>query len=811
MLSLGITEIDSFPFPSNPPRTAVLSAIQLLRNLGALSHTGHSPSSLLTGSHGTDKKETNVGQAELLSKQDRILSLLTAKAARESSQQQQLQQQESLLLHQNQALVTKHQQQQQQQQALTSNNSSNGKAVSLGALSALGRWLRVFPVHPRFAKMLVVAIQTTSRMPSTSTGAGKSTSITAKQRLLAHVLTLVATLAERSVFDNATDQTPNEEDDEDENDDEEEEEVRGKTRRGKHDSDSDSEAERAQKRRKGDPSGASATSAGVKAPKKAPEVSSLFQHSAGDVMARVRATGAYLYTVQRALQTLRRERQEAQREKRRRQRAFNKQHAATDGGNEEDNEEDEEEEEDLNAAPYAKWEFAAAHKHITVAHFCSQQRLHLGTLQRVCDLRQQLQSIVEDVYPRMVPDDERHSQSDKSQKNRKASQVDHQDQPSQPRLFSNATWALPPPSAAEEVALRQILLAGYCDQIAKRATLTQVDAYLKQHQQQYGNSSHTGTTSIGSGHHNSLGSRRKRFTAYLSCHEGIGEPVYIHPQSNLYPRDITSAVNSLPEYITYTSVLKNQAGTSLYLGGVTVIHASWINDVARDGPLWKIARAEVLQRLDVLSQANSHQATSATTAASTSQDNVHQNSALPYYDNRAHQLLCSVKPRYGIHRWALPSVALSLHEILHYNNPSATASSHNDISANTSAGSQKGGKKRHFSSAWTSQDLAAEADEARAAQEWLVASAKRAVGFRAEDVEYRWFARCLLYGQVILPPATSSSTSEESMVQLHRGLLKDAQCLHQSKPHPKVSKQMNYACSDVYYPVNYVTHLCSLV
>lgn len=42
---------------------------------------------------------------------------------------------------------------------------------------------------------------------------------------------------------------------------------------------------------------------------------------------------------------------------------------------------------------------------------------------------------------------------------------------------------------------------------------------------------------------------------------------------------------------------------------------------------------------------------------------------------------------------------------------------------------------------------------------------------------YRWFARCLLFGQILLPVP---------IPQLQRGCLQDIHCIQQTKPHPKL-------------------------
>lgn len=96
-----------------------------------------------------------------------------------------------------------HQKQLQQLQEL---HKQQQQARELCPLTALGRVLSRFPINPRFAKMLVMAYRATG-LPINNVGAasGSTVDLTGKSKdkfaLLAHALTLVATLAERSVFE----------------------------------------------------------------------------------------------------------------------------------------------------------------------------------------------------------------------------------------------------------------------------------------------------------------------------------------------------------------------------------------------------------------------------------------------------------------------------------------------------------------------------------------------------------------------------------------------------------------------------------
>lgn len=74
-----------------------------------------------------------------------------------------------------------------------------------------------------------------------------------------------------------------------------------------------------------------------------------------------------------------------------------------------------------------------------------------------------------------------------------------------------ASVAFSPPSTEQELALRQILVSGLPDCVARRAPIGSVQA-------------------------NAATSRRMRLTAYMSCSSNITELLYIHPDSCLYQK-----------------------------------------------------------------------------------------------------------------------------------------------------------------------------------------------------------------------------------------------------------------------------------
>jgi hypothetical protein len=158
---------------------------------------------------------------------------------------------------------------------------------------------------------------------------------------------------------------------------------------------------------------------------------------------------------------------------------------------------------------------------------------------------------------------------------------------------------LSPPSATEEIALRQVLLSGYCDSIARKAPIGMVKE----------------------------GSRRQRLTAYFSCNPAIKEPLYIHPQSNLYHSDPTAA---LPEFLVYGSLLRNQKGNLLYMTNVSVVSSTWIAMIAGDCPLLSWGKPLL--------------------------------SPSPIYDLVEEKILCHVVPKFGTQAWSLPAVKRAMDE-----------------------------------------------------------------------------------------------------------------------------------------------------
>lgn len=112
--------------------------------------------------------------------------------------------------------------------------------------------------------------------------------------------------------------------------------------------------------------------------------------------------------------------------------------------------------------------------------------------------------------------------------------------------------SMPPPSSEEEVLLRQAVLGGYLDCVARLAPVGTVTS----------------------------GSRIQRQCAYLSCNPSITEPLYIHPHSSLFSPD----PGRLPEYVVYQSLVRNSKGLA-YMTCVTHIEPDWLPSLAANSPL----------------------------------------------------------------------------------------------------------------------------------------------------------------------------------------------------------------------------------
>jgi HrpA-like RNA helicase len=495
MASLGINQITSFPFPTNPPRKLILNAIKFLEFLGAMISS-------------KPRETTSIPN---------YLSFM------------------------NQPLQPK------------------TEEITIGELSEIGKLMSIFPVHPRFSKIIISTLFGLKNVFSKRNEMKKVEILESQVRIIGFILTLVSALAERSIFnfdrikekhqsiDNENDSSEDENADEDDQIADQKEKEKGKQ---------------------------------------------LYFHSCGDTLAQLRGTGAFIFTVQSLSQQFP---------------AISNPASATPSSFK------------ITKSLFQKVsnDFGAELK-----AFCQQFNLQEHSLQRVIDLRNQLQVLTESMLAKV----------------------------SSSFLFSNEVSEMKtvlqelhfpspvaPPTLQEEIIIRQLLLTGYCDQIAKKLPVGAIKA----------------------------GNKRKRFTAYSTCNplfytkEMIAQqeqfkqqfpnsyqqknedsksqstivPIYIHPHSNLFP---DNPLQSLPEYIIYNSIIMNTAKTTYYMTNVTVIDEKWIVNIAKDSPL--LTYGEILS------------------------------SPAPYYDEKQDEIYCSVTPKYGnpsvTQLWELSTVSRPMIEVL---------------------------------------------------------------------------------------------------------------------------------------------------
>jgi HrpA-like RNA helicase len=541
MVSLGIKEIHHFPFPTNPPKYLILNAIKLLQNIGALIPLSASLSSSSSSVLPTYMK--------FIHDKDAIQKL---------------------------------------------------DELNLGNLSQIGKFMSFFPIHPRFSKILISTIysfllkEELSSSSSTSSSSGMMQShYPAFLRIMGFVLTLVATLSEKSIFnihqnsrfEEELGKRKKEKDDDDLDDGEEEEE--------EEESDLDEEEKEAELEEK---------------KKKA---NSLYYNEKGDALAQLKGTGAYLITIKSLLKKNPELRKLITSKKSVDDSTSTKVTVET-------------KEDDIKLTKGVLKRLASSPIFAEeLTKFCSSYSLHELTLQRIVDLRNQLQGIAESLLPRIISSMKGPSSSSSS---------------------SSFSFTFPspiaPPTTIEETIIRQLLLTGYCDQIAKKIPA----GFIK------------------------FGNKRSRFTAYMSCHnmfytkemilkqkekqqkstfsqkqlnsltkdtkESSLVPIYIHPSSNLFPSNPLSSKQ--PQYLLYQNIIMNSSQTTYYMTNVTIIEEKWISTILKDCPL--LSYGEILS------------------------------SPSPYYDEKVDMIYCSVQPKYGnpsmITLWELSTVNRPMIDIL---------------------------------------------------------------------------------------------------------------------------------------------------
>jgi len=255
----------------------------------------------------------------------------------------------------------------------------------------------------------------------------------------------------------------------------------------------------------------------------------LSQHIYGDSLARLHATGAYLYTLYTQYTTVY---------------PTNTPNTTT------------------NASTISRKRLLTVCTNDIITSFCQNQGLHSIAMQHIVDLRIQLQSLGSTLFPELFLTEHTFTTSSNTTNTTANTTSMTMTLPSLAQYHTNPIY-LQPCQPNEDIYLRQLLLSGYGDCIVRKAAIGTVKS---------------GTT-------------RQRFTGYLSCHPAlINEVLYIHPQSSLYPKNPIQSASLLPEYLIYTHLQRNTKGTMLYMMNVTVIQENWMSSILIDCPLLTLSK-----------------------------------------------------------------------------------------------------------------------------------------------------------------------------------------------------------------------------
>ena len=235
-----------------------------------------------------------------------------------------------------------------------------------------------------------------------------------------------------------------------------------------------------------------------------------------------------------------------------------------------------------------------------ITEFCKNHSIMSIILDRSLELRAQLADRCEQVLgPVPNPSPTSHSADDSIHSSLYAN-AKHRAVLTSARIIAS----LPPPTLADEVALSQLLVLGFCDHVAKK-----VPVGVLQH-----------------------GTRRQRLTAYQSANPAVLDLLYIHPQSALYSSDPTA---QLPEYIIYDNLVRNERGDQVYMATISVIDSAWLARLlgpAMDGEGGLLCPASPLLQISAP-----------------------LTTPLPVYDKISDDIMCYVVPAYGNHKWELPA------------------------------------------------------------------------------------------------------------------------------------------------------------
>ncbi|TYZ60870.1 hypothetical protein PybrP1_001442 [[Pythium] brassicae (nom. inval.)] len=155
--------------------------------------------------------------------------------------------------------------------------------------------------------------------------------------------------------------------------------------------------------------------------------------------------------------------------------------------------------------------------------FCEANHLHEKTMQNMLKLRQQLTRIVNALFA------------------------------GEPAFAAVAlSPSLPPPDDETQVVLRQIVAAGFLDQVAKRVP--------------------PGTITDGS--------KIERNCAYVAATGAVTEPVYIHPHSAVFSPNPAK----LPSFVVYQHIMRTSRA---YMKMVTAVEPGWLASIGKGTPLCK--------------------------------------------------------------------------------------------------------------------------------------------------------------------------------------------------------------------------------
>ncbi|CAM9656186.1 unnamed protein product [Chrysoparadoxa australica] len=160
--------------------------------------------------------------------------------------------------------------------------------------------------------------------------------------------------------------------------------------------------------------------------------------------------------------------------------------------------------------------------------------------------------------------------------------------------------SMPPPSAGDVIKLKQVLLSGLVDNVARRAP--------------------PGTVKTGSAF--------RRNCPYISCKGEITEPLYIKPGSSLFSGD----PSLLPEFVTFTDIVrqeKRQGNDPMaYMLCCTPIEPKWLARLTEGTPLLRLGKPLT--------------------------------SFPRTYSTSHHSVMCHTAPKYGHRSWTLPAHEVKL-------------------------------------------------------------------------------------------------------------------------------------------------------